>query len=883
MNSSTIENQEAFYAHTIEETAGLLKADLNSGLSLDEASRRFKIYGPNLISRGGSRHPFKILVRQILNPMSLLLLAVIGISVAVGHHLDAAIVAVIVLLNAGIGFSQEYKSEKAMESIRRLAAPKARVLRGGRVQALPAGELVPGDLVHLEAGDRIPGDLRFTEAIGLQIDESLLTGESVPSLKECQALKEPDLTLGDQSNMGFMGSHVVGGRGTGICTATGSSTELGRIAQLVLTEKAGDPPLKRRTERLIRRLVLTAFGLCLLIFLIGLLQNKPWLEMLITAVSLGIAAIPEGLPTIITISLSLGSLRLSRHGVLVRRLQAVEALGSITTICADKTGTLTRNQMEVRVIYLKGERHKVSDHPMVLPPEASYFVQALALCNDARLPPTVPKPLGDPMEVALLKWVSSLEWNLECLRTEWKRLEEIPFDADRKRMTTLHDKEERLIAFTKGAPETVLPLCRQEWNGGKSLAISETRRNELLEIQEKMASEGFRMLAVAMKEDARGKESSSWEEEMIFLGFVGLQDPPRLEARQAIADCRAAGIRPVMITGDHPATALAIARELGLYHEGEEVITGNDLKREGRGLLDEKVLHTSIYARVSPEDKLKIIEVLQDTQQFVAMTGDGVNDAPALKKADVGIAMGRGTDVAKDASVLILTEENFATIVRAVREGRVIYDNIRKFVRYMLTTNLGEIATMLFAMSFALPLPLLPVQILWINLVTDGLPAVALGFEPAEKNVMARAPRETEENILGRGLWQHTLWVGTLMGVLTIGAMYFIYTRHHDLELAQTVTFTALVFTQMGHVIGIRSENRPLWEIGVLSNPRLSVAVMLTVFSQVSLVYLPPLQKIFHTVSLSAREFSLCLVLALLIYASVEAEKYLRRLKRVPS
>ncbi|MFO1464393.1 MAG: cation-translocating P-type ATPase [bacterium] len=865
-----------YYSLSVEATAHHFNTDLHQGLTSEAARRRLEIHGPNRIPGGGLRSPGRIFLDQILNPMILLLLAVIGVSLAIGHGTDALIIAWIVALNAGIGFFQEYRAERAMESLRRLAVPSAQVLREGRLVRVPAEALVPGDIVHLEAGDRIPADLRFSEIVGLRVDESLLTGESVTVAKELRALREADLSLGDQSNMGFMGTHAVGGRGRGICVATGSETELGRIAQLVARERPGEIPLQKRMNQLTRRLVWTAFGLCLLIFLVGLLQAKPWVEMLLTAVSLGVAAIPESLPAVITISLSLGALRLARRGVLVRNLQAVEALGAITAICADKTGTLTVNQMEVRAGYFQGQRFEAPFPSGPNPREALGLFRALALCNDAGTAPAETRPAGDPMEVALLKFVAAMGLDPAALREEFPRVAEVPFDADRKCMTTLHRHAGERIAFTKGAPEALLRICVQEWTEGEARPISAARARELEAIQEGMAAEGYRVLAVAMKKVAPEEEASLAERDMVLLGLVGLQDPPRAEARPAIADCRSAGIQPVMMTGDHPATAVAIGRELGLFREGDSVITGTDLKREGRDWLDAQAERASIYARVSPEDKLRIIEVLQDNRNFVAMTGDGVNDAPALKKADVGIAMGRGTDVAKEASDLILTEENFTAIVRAVREGRIVYDNIRKFVRYMLTTNLGEIATMLFAMALALPLPVLPLQILWINLVTDGLPAVALGFEPAEEDVMGRPPRDTRENILGRGLWEHTLAVGCFMGLLSVGALYFFWRRDHDLQLAQTVTFTTLVFTQMGHVMGVRSERHALWRIGIFSNYRLAGAVLVTVISQILILYLPPLQRLFHVVPLRAAELLLCMALGLLLYASVEAEKFWR-------
>jgi Ca2+-transporting ATPase len=475
------------------------------------------------------------------------------------------------------------------------------------------------------------------------------------------------------------------------------------------------------------------------------------------------------------------------------------------------------------------------------------------------------------MEIALLKFAQENRMDPVTVRKQWKRLSEIPFDADRKRMSTLHESERRRVLFMKGAPEWVISLCTEEMADRRRGPLHEGRRKELEVLQENLASQGLRVLAVAMKED-----SDLSEQELTFLGLVGLQDPPRKEAIAAISECRAAGIRPVMITGDYQTTAVAIARELGIHQTGDEIITGADLKRENREWLDERASRASVFARVSPEDKLSIIQVLKDGNESVAMTGDGVNDAPALRRADIGIAMGRGTDVAKEASSLILVDENFSTIVHAVMEGRVIYDNIRKFVRYMLTTNLAEIVTMLLAAIAALPTPLLPVQILWINLVTDGLPAVALGYEPAEGDVMVRRPRPTDENILGRGLWQHVLWVGISMGCLTIVMMTFFMKHGFDTASLRTAVFTALTFAQMGHVLAIRQESRPLWRIGLMSNWRLMGAVLTTVFLQIAIVTLSPLQKIFYAVPLTFSEILVCFIPATLIYFAVEVEKRIR-------
>lgn len=864
-----------FYRESIDAIFAHLKTDPKNGLDSQEAHQRLREFGANEVLTRRSRSVLRILYDQIVNPMILLLLAVVGVSLAIGHILDGLIIGVIVLLNSTIGFTQEFKAEKAMRSIRELSAPEAKVLRDGKTTSIKARELVPGDIVHIEAGDRIPADLRFFKIQGLKVDESLLTGESGAVLKETQALSHAHLTIGDQVNMGFMGTHAVAGTGRGICVATGEKTELGNIAQLVSSESAGELPLKKRTERMTHWLVLVALLLCLLIFGIGLLHGKPIWEMLLAALSLSVAAIPEGLPAVITITLSLGAGRLVRQGVLVRRLQAVEALGSTTTICADKTGTLTLNQMEVREVFFGGERITV-ETLRETPEGLSDFFRALVLCNDAR-EDSQKNFSGDPTEVALLKFAKSLGYEPRALVSEWPRLLQIPFEAERKSMITVHEKNGKKFVYVKGAPEVILTACKKSKAFNEVQELTPDHREKLFEIQEKMAADGLRILAVAMKENPPSTQMEDLESGLTFLGLVGMIDPPREEVRQAIQDCRSAGIRPVMITGDHPTTGVAIGKHLGIFQEGEEVITGKDLREQGRKILDEKALHCSIFARISPEDKLRIVEVLQDTGQLVAMTGDGVNDAPALKKADVGIAMGRGTDAAKEASDLILVREDFSTIVRAVREGRVIYDNVRKFVRYMLTTNFGEIMTMFFAILLAFPVPLLPVQILWINLVTDGLPAIALGFEKAEGDVMKRQPRDPKEGALARGLWQHTLWVGVVMGVLSVLVFYLEWKNSHDLAAARTVTFTALVAAQMGHVMAIRSETQGLWRLGLFSNYRLLVAVLLTLGSQVFLLYIPPLEKIFNTTSLNRVQLLMSLSVGLIIYLLVELEKIFLR------
>ena len=857
--TSGVYNVKNLHTHEMRDVLKLFNTNLTSGLSTRSATERLQNVGFNEIAQTDQRHPLQILKEQFLNPMILLLLGVLGVSIGIQHFTDAIVIGVIVILNTWIGFFQEFRAEKAMESMRHLTAPDAKVIRDGEIKKILAREVVPGDLVQIDAGDRIPADLRFTEVALLQVDESILTGESHLVFKEINSLPRTDLTIGEQSNMGFAGTLAIGGRGIGIAVATGQNTEFGRIATLLTTSKKGESPLKQRLEKLTQQLVIVAASLCFIIFVVGYLQKKSTLELLLAAMSLGIAAIPEGLPAIITISLSLGSLRLAKRGALIRQLSAVEGLGSITVICADKTGTLTQNKMAVK--YPEPES-KISKR----------FLEALVLCNDAQL------SSGDPMEIALIQFANDCGVNPSTVRTQWQRIGEIPFDTDRRRMSTLQASNRHRLLYVKGAPEKVIPLCKTEIAHATPRILTPERQKELSTHQDQLASQGLRVLAVAMKtlpDDAMPASLESIEVELVFLGFVGLQDPPRPGAKEAIAECRIAGIRPIMITGDYQATAVAIASELGINttQNGSGVITGVDLKNKSREWLDAKILETSVFARVTPEDKLTIIQALQDQNECVAMTGDGVNDAPALRKADIGIAMGSGTDVAKEAASLILVTENFSTIVCAVREGRVIYDNIRKFVRYMLTTNLGELVTMLLAALLFLPAPLLPVQILWINLVTDGLPAVALGYEPAEGDVMARRPRFRSENIIGRGLWQHVLWVGILMGSLTIGTMYFFMKKNYELSAIQTIAFTTLTFAQMGHALAIRSESQALWRLGLFSNWRLAGAILGTILAQIAILILPALRKILHTTPLTLSDIVICILPAAIIYFAVEIEK----------
>jgi Ca2+-transporting ATPase len=873
-----------------EEAVRQLKSS-DKGLASLEAQKRYQHYGPNELVEKPRKSPWVMFLDQFKDFMILVLIAAAIVAGVIGEAVDSIAIAVIVLLNAVLGFVQEYRAEKAMAALKKMAAPSAVVIRDGQAETVSADQLVPGDLVILEAGNVVPADLRLTQAALLKIQESALTGESLSVEKDPGAIKQADLSIGDRKNMAYKGTLVTYGRGQGLVTETGMKTQLGRIAGLLQGQEEGQTPLQKRLARFGQKLAWAVLAICVIVFFAGIFRGEPPLLMLLTAISLAVAAIPEALPAVITISLALGARKLVKQQALVRKLPAVETLGSVTYVCSDKTGTLTQNRMNVEALYFDNHLHLSNEIPTQNPESGqqqpasdlnplNLMLSAMGLCNDARREAS-DVLIGDPTETALYELARAKGNDPETLRQTYPRIAEIPFDSERKLMTTFHTWQDgRVMAFTKGAVEEILDRCETVYESSGQKAVEQ---GQILQSAEAIAGKGLRTLGFAMRlwdAVADPLESETVESKMVFLGMVGMMDPPRPEAARAVAMCRSAGIRPVMITGDHPRTAAIIAERVGIIGSGNNsVMTGQELARLSLEEFENQVEQIRVYARVAPEQKLKIVRALQDKGHFVAMTGDGVNDAPALKRADIGVAMGiTGTDVSKEASHMILLDDNFATIVRAVREGRRIFDNIRKFIKYTMTSNSGEIFTIFLAPFFGLPIPLLPIHILWINLVTDGVPGLALAAEPGENDIMDRPPRHPQESIFAKGLGVHIVWVGLLMGGVCIFTQAFFINSSQ--AHWQTMVFTVLCLSQMGHVLAVRSEKESFFRQGVLSNKPLLGAVLLTLALQMATIYVPALNPIFKTAPLSAGELLITFLLSSVVFFAVEMEKAVKRLKR---
>lgn len=854
-----------WWALSPEEATAALGAHPQRGLESQEAKGRLNRLGPNALPEKGGSTALGIFWRQVADFMILLLVVAMGISFAIGETLDAAAIAVIIIVNALIGFFQEYRAERTLLALKKLSAPKAQLLRDGQVLTLSVEEVVPGDVVLLEAGSGVPADARLLESPGLLVQEAALTGESVAVEKDAKKILLPDCPLPDRVNMVYRGTIVVSGRGKAVVTATGLGTELGRIATLLQEEKEEDTPLQKRLRRFGAQLALGVVAIACAVFFWGWARGEAPLGMFLVAVSLAVAAIPEALPAVVTVALAFGARVMAKENALVRRLFAVEALGSVQVICADKTGTLTENRMQAETFWMDGVLSTIP--PPLEKGHGKWLLYAMALNNDVRLGNQA-ELTGEPTELALCQAARESGADKFFLEKSYPRVLEVPFDSERQRMSTVHvSKEDGRLLLVKGAPEALAPLLADQ-----------SSAQSMLEAAETLAANGQRVLAFAMRLLEGEKWAGEGKEErgLSLLGLVGLMDPPRPETLDAIRACRQAGIIPVMVTGDHPITAAAIGRRLEILRDGEEVMTGAEIALLDEESLARRLEKVRVFARVIPEQKIHIVGAFQRLGKVVAMTGDGVNDAPALKRADIGIAMGKsGTDVAREASDLVLLDDRFSTIVSAVREGRRIYDNIRKFVRFVMGGNLAEILTVLLAPLLGMGVPLLPIHILWINLLTDGPPGIALTADAAEENVLRRPPRPLNEGILAQGLFWRILWIGASIAAITLVGAWWVHEKGKDSW--QTLAFVALTFAQMGAVLGVRTEGGFLNWKSWFTNPPLWVAVAVSLFLQLAVVYHPDLAQVFHTVPLGLNEMAYGAGALFLTFLLIEIEEALTK------
>lgn len=867
--------------HEMDETklAEVLKTDFTEGLNEREVEIRHKQHGHNALEEGEKQSALLLFFSQFKDFMVLVLLAATLVSGLLGEIIDAVAIIAIVIVNGFLGFFQERKAEKSLEALKELSAPQVQALREGKWEKVPSKDVVPGDILKFSSGDRIGADVRLIESKSLEIEESALTGESLPVQKFTGALRVPNPGIGDMENMAFMGTLVTRGNGIGVVVATGMKTAMGQIAGLLQSAETMDTPLQRRLEQLGKILITVALLLTVLVVGIGVLQGHDLYTMFLAGVSLAVAAIPEGLPAIVTVALSLGVQRMIKQNSIVRKLPAVETLGCASVICSDKTGTMTQNKMTVTHAWSGGETWTVdgvgyeprgrfySNSEEVSPADARPLQQLLTfgmLCNHAEMIDKNNEYMidGDPTEGALLVAAMKAGLTRSGLLAQFEIVNEFPFDSQRKMMSIIvKDKSGRQFVVTKGAPDVLIGLSTSIlWNDRQQHLTKELTQKVQGAI-DGLAGDALRTIAIAYKPLSASTvilSEKEAEKDLTFIGLQGMIDPPRPEVKTAVRECRDAGIKTVMITGDHVITAKAIAVQLGILTDGSKVIDGKALSGMSVEELEDIVEDVSVFARVSPEHKLKIVKALQNKGHIVAMTGDGVNDAPAIKAADIGVAMGiTGTDVAKEASSLVLLDDNFATIKAAIKEGRNIYENIRKFIRYLLASNVGEILVMLFAMILALPLPLVPIQILWVNLVTDGLPAMALGLDQPEGDVMKRAPRHPKEGVFSRGLGWKVVSRGFLIGLATLISFMTIYYRNPaDLDYAQTIAFTTLVVAQLIHVFDCRSE-KSIFSRNPFENKFLVWAVISSMALVLVVIYYPPLQPIFHTVPIEARDWLL--------------------------
>jgi Ca2+-transporting ATPase len=882
-----------WHTQTTDETYVQLHSQ-PGGLSNAEAVSRLQQYGPNELQAAHRVSPWEILLEQFKNVLILILLGATTISLFLGHGVESIVIAVIVLFAVGLGFLQEYRAERAIEALRKMAAPTATVLRDEVEIKIPARELVPGDVILLRTGDRVPADARLLESVNMQVEEAALTGESVPVEKHDKALENDELPVGDCKNMIYAGTAITYGRGRALVTATAMQTEFGKIAQLLQTVETGETPLQQNLDKLGTVLARAAFVVVAIIVALGLLRGQPFIEMLIFGIALAVAVVPEALPAVVTISLAIGVQKMVKRNALIRRLPAVETLGSTSVICSDKTGTLTKDEMTVRRIYTAGQVFKVSGAGYI--PEGEFSVngekpvpptQALKLMLTAAILASDTRLVngdhdsgsgwdikGDPTEGALVVVAAKAGLQKDALDIENPRVHEIPFSSETKRMTTLHQTAAGLTAYAKGAPEVILEGCDFVLTENGFTPLNTAGRNQILEQAHAMAGEALRVLAIALKANVTPETA---ERGMTFLGLAGMIDPPRPEAKAAIAICAEAGIRPVMITGDHPVTAQAVARELGLLREGGRVVTGPELEEMPDDQLQREVETISVYARVSPSHKLRVVTAWQSRGHIVAMTGDGVNDAPALKKADIGIAMGiTGTDVTKEAAAMTLTDDNFASIVAAVEEGRGVFGNSKKYLMFLLSSNIGEIGLMAGSALLGLPLPLTAVQILYVNLATDGLPALALAVDPAEKDLMKRKPRNPRTGIFTRPVVTLMVLGGIWSTLVNLGLFTWALNSGRSVAEAMTMTFVSLVLIQFFKAYNFRSDRHSVLH-KPFANKWLNISILWELVLLMVIIYVPFLHDAFGTYYLPLIDWLIIIGLAFTIVPVLELAKWMER------
>ncbi len=883
-----------------EDVALTLETDPKTGLTSAAAARKLETVGPNELREKKGRGPLAIFFEQFKSLMIVVLIVASVVSGFLKEWVDAAAILAIVILNAILGLVQEYRAEKSLAALRKLSAPNSKVLRDGSARIVPARELVPGDLVEIEAGDHIPADSRvFWHTSNFAVQEASLTGESTPVAKTDIALEEKDIPLAERANILYMGTSVVSGKARAIVVETGMSTELGRIAGLIQGIRKETTPLQRKLEQFSKMLVYLCFALVAMVFGLEIFRGGKVLDMFLTAVSLAVAAIPEGLPAVVTIALALGVQRMVRRHVLIRKLPSVETLGCATVICSDKTGTLTKNEMTVRSVWTSREVYDVTGTGYdpagefrtaagrIDPCERPDLIKALTagvLCNNAHLKVEEGRTavFGDPTEIAILSAAAKAGIWKEEEEASYELLEELPFDSERKKMSIVRRADRDLTAFTKGAPDLLIGDCTRILEDGAERPLTEADRARIAAANDGFSDQALRVLAVAyraLEAEPHAYTAETIERDLTFAGLVAMIDPPRPEVREAMAKCRTSGIRTVMITGDHRNTAVAIARELGFYGPGARALTGEDVDRLSDAALDAAVEDVAVYARVSPEHKLRAVQAWKRRGEIAAMTGDGVNDAPAVKEADIGVAMGiTGTDVTKEVSDMVVTDDNFASIVAAVEEGRGIYDNIRKFIHFLLSCNLGEILVMFVTALVGLPVPLLPIQLLWVNLVTDGLPALALGVDPVDPNIMERPPRKPDEPVItGARGWLIGLQ-GVLIAACSLGAYLFVLLYEKEgIELARTSALATLACSQLFHAFNCRSMRDSLFKLKIFSNPQLVGATLLSFLLQLAVIYVPFLQPIFKTRALSPLDLGVMIAFSSLPLWIMEIVKALNR------